>query len=62
MAFEFPTRGGTLRLLRTGRKWAVEFNGRRRTTLDLGGRRSDGGRSSYDRFGGMGSDAVRGAR
>ena len=30
MAFEFPVRG-TLRLLRTGCKWAVEFKGRRRT-------------------------------
>ena len=31
MAFEFPTRGSTLRLLRTGRAWAVEFNGHSRT-------------------------------
>ena len=31
MAFEFPTRGGTLRLLRTGSTWAVEFNGCRRS-------------------------------
>ena len=29
MAFEFPISGGTLRLLRTGRTRAVEFNGRR---------------------------------
>ena len=31
MAFEFPTHGDTLRLLRTGCKWAVEFKGSRRT-------------------------------
>jgi hypothetical protein len=31
MAFEIPTCGGTLRLLRIGCKWAVESNGHRRT-------------------------------
>ena len=30
MAYEYPTRGGVLRLLRAGCQWAVEFNGRRR--------------------------------
>ena len=35
MAFEFPIRGSTLRLLWTGRTWAVEFNGRRRARWTL---------------------------
>ena len=62
MAFEIPTCGDTLRLLRIGCKWAVEFKGQSPHALDFGGRRNDGGRSSRDRLGGMGSDAVRRAR
>jgi hypothetical protein len=28
MAYEYPTGAGVVRLLRIGRLWAVEFNGR----------------------------------
>jgi hypothetical protein len=31
MPYEHPTCGGVLRLLKTGHRWAIEFNGRRRT-------------------------------
>ena len=27
MAYEYPTSAGMLRLLRIGRRWAIEFNG-----------------------------------
>ncbi len=30
MAFEYPTRRGVLRLLPSGRRWVIEFNGHRR--------------------------------
>jgi hypothetical protein len=30
MAYEYPTSGGTLRLLRVGCQWSIEFNGCRR--------------------------------
>jgi hypothetical protein len=31
MAYEYATRGGVLRLLKAGCRWAIEFNGRRRS-------------------------------
>jgi hypothetical protein len=31
MAYEYPTRGGVLRLFRAGCQWAIEFDGRRRS-------------------------------
>jgi hypothetical protein len=30
MAYEYPTGGGVLRLVKAGCQWAIEFNGRRR--------------------------------
>jgi hypothetical protein len=30
MSFEYPTRGGVLRLLKAGCQWAPEFHGRQR--------------------------------